>query len=190
MISNISPLFFQRKYRFEIPVKVPIPPILNRHIHKRIEVPSIILDPEVSKLKFKEISKLLKDSEKVYKKSWSIREIIYPYIMLNIFNKTKKIICILLFNFTNFDYLPPRVTLLDLNLKLHKPLKEESIIPDLNGKKHVYYDKGVWFCLPGTSSYHGKYNPIDPWEIIRHDWNILDFIQQIKHMLNIDLDVL
>lgn len=71
----------------------------------------------------------------------------------------------------NWDFLPPRATLLSLDLKKllvpeQVPGAEEDPVNPVN---HLVFNKNtrkLWFCSPGFHEYH-EYYPEDRWELMR-----------------------
>ncbi len=73
------------------------------------------------------------------------------------------------FDLTNWDFQPPKVTILSPNLRTI--LKDSQIpqnIDPIDNSKHIFSNQNgrSWFCSPGFFEYHDFYS-VDPWELIR-----------------------
>ncbi len=159
----------------------------TRRRHFRVNADFLLLDVEVSKLFFKEILNEIAEKEKNYKGIWRVSKIYFPNIFIEVFSTNGDSLFIISLNFRNYDYWPPQVGFLSPNEKLIKKFKEDAVISDDQGRKHLIADPygfGVWVCIPGTFEYHNSYFDIDRWEVEKSNFNIIDLINRIINMVD------
>ena len=135
-----------------------------------VELP--ILESAVSKTKFREASDELASAQEAYKKIWKLRYVKYPIILIDVLSKTEKPALTLLLNLENWDFLPPRATLISVDLRRYmNPAQVPEAFDDLqNPDRHIVLDPRVnqiWFCSPSFYEYHRLY-PEDRWELIKN----------------------
>lgn len=164
-----------------------IPPPLSRKRHIKVNAELELLDIRISKQFFeKEVKKLVQKSE-VYKSIWTIKEIYFPNIFLNIYSTDKKILFVLSVNLRNYNYYPPEIGLLTPNMMILQNVDSKFKIPDDKGNFHLKnHDKGAWFCTPGTFTYHDFYFDIDRWELERYNQTceLIEILNRVIEMIN------
>ena len=128
-----------------------------------------ILEPAVSKIKFKQAINELESIQETYKKIWKIRHVKYPIILIDVLSKTEKPTLTLLLNLENWDFLPPSATLISVDLRKYV-IQVPAVFDDLqNSTPHIVLNPSVnqmWFCSPGFYEYHQFY-PEDRWELFK-----------------------
>ena len=134
-----------------------------------VELP--ILEPAVSKIKFEQAIHKLRSVQETHKKIWKLRYVEYPRILIDVLSKTEKPTLTLLLKLENWDFLPPRATLINVGLRRHLALEEVPEVFDdqQHPVKHIVFNqkiKRIWFCSPGFYEYHEFY-PEDRWELIK-----------------------
>ncbi len=102
---------------------------------------------------------------------WNLRYTDFPIILIDILSSSRKPVFTLLLGMENWNVLPPRATILSLDLKrLLTPGDVPGAIegPDKPVNHIVGYTNNprVWFCSPGFYEYH-EYYPEDRWELVR-----------------------
>ncbi len=160
---------------------------ITRRSHFRVNANFLLLDIDVSKLFFKEILNEIEEKEKNYIGIWRICKIYFPNIFIEVLSTNGVSLFIISLNFRNYDYYPPQVGFLSPNEKLIKKFKEDAVIPDDQGRKHLIADPngyGVWVCLPGSFEYHDFYFGIDRWELEKSNFNIVELINRIINMVD------
>ncbi len=169
------------------PVIVQNIPFVRRRWHHRVDVEHQLLEPRISKINFSKVVKDLKEKDTSYQNIWRIKEIYYPYIIIDVYSTNGKNLLILTLNLRNYNYFPPQVGLFTPDEKLIIKLKDSAIIQDELGIKHIIaHGTGAWICTPGTYKYHDFYYDIDRWEKGRYDisTNILELINRIISMID------
>lgn len=104
-----------------------------------------------------------------YTETWSIRSCEYPYVVVNVISTSGKTKFCILINLKDYNFRPPKVTIVNENLRNYP--RANSISPNLevDGRSHIMGGKNiVWFCYPGFMNYHDYYFPLDRWEHIRY----------------------
>lgn len=88
-------------------------------------------------------------------------------------------------NLENWNFLPPRATLLSIDLRRalsHNEIPETVEDPQHHVNHITTYENvpGVWFCLPGFFEYHEYYGDVDRWELIKNtdEGKILHIVNQ------------
>jgi len=158
-----------------------------RRRHFKVNADFLILDVDVSKLFFKEILNEIKEKEKNYKGIWRVSKIYFPNIFIEVLSTNGASLFIISLNFRNYDYWPPQIGFLSPNENLIIKFKEDAVIPDNQGSKHLIADPsgcGVWVCLPGSFEYHNFYFDIDRWELEKSNFNIIELINRIINMVD------
>ena len=127
------------------------------------------MDLKVSHAKFNGAVEELSDAKNRYSEIWELRFSKFPTILINVLSSTRKPAVTLLLNLENWDFLPPRATLVSLNLR--QRLTPQNVPGAVENPKepanHIVWGKtGLWFCSPGFYEYHEFY-PEDRWELIR-----------------------
>lgn len=160
---------------------------VDRRRHHRVGAEHQLLEPRISKIIFNKVVKDLKEKDTSYQNIWRIKEIYYPYIIIDVYSTNGKKLFILTLNLRNYNYFPPQVGLLTPDEKLIIKLKDSATVQDELGIKHIIAaDTGVWICTPGTYTYHNFYFGIDRWEKGRYDisTNIIELINRIISMID------
>ena len=163
-----------------------VKPIARRR-HFRVNADFLLLDVNVSKLFFEQILNEIREKEKNYKGIWRVSKIHFPNIFIEVFSSNGASLFIISLNFRNYNYWPPQVGFLTPNEKLIKKFKEDAVIPDDLGRKHLIadpYGYGAWVCLPGTFEYHNSYFQIDRWELEKSDFNIIELVNRVINMVD------
>ena len=169
------------------PVIVQNIPFVRRHWHHRVDVEHQLLEPRISKIIFRKVVKDLKEKDTSYQNIWRIKEIYYPYIIIDVYSTNGKKLLILTLNLRNYNYFPPQVGLLTTDERLIMKLKDSAIVQDELGIKHIIaHATGVWICTPGTYKYHDFYYDMDRWEKGRYDisTNMIELINRIISMID------
>jgi len=165
------------------PIQIQINSSIIRRRHIKVNSEVDLLDSRVAKLYFKKEVNMLKKKAEVYKSIWSIKEIYFPNIFLNIFSLKGKILFILSINLKNYNYYPPEFGLLTKDMKILKKIDSKYVIPDKNGYIHIKnHNQGLWFCTPGTYKYHDFYFDIDRWELERYN-TTCDLVETINRII-------
>lgn len=161
-----------------------VKPIARRR-HLRVNADFLLLDVNVSKLFFRETLNEIKEKEKHYKGIWSVCKIHFPNIFIKVLSTSGASLLIISLNFRNYDFWPPQVGFLSPDEKLIIKFKEDAVIPDDQGRRHLIMDpKGVWVCMPGSFEYHDFYFDIDRWELEKTNFNIVELINRIINMVD------
>jgi hypothetical protein len=152
---------------------------------RNLDVQADLLDISVAKLKFNKVVHEIQNGAAVYESIWKIREIFFPFILIDIFSQDSKYLYILVLNFRNFDFFPPIMTLITPRFEI-LPKFDEKMLSDGTEVRHIWNNKeGVWFCMPGTFQYHDFNKNRDPWELIRcsPDFSIINLIEIAINMI-------
>lgn len=97
----------------------------------------------------------------------------------------------LLFRMEDWDFLPPRATVLSRDLRRLLSLAEvPGAVEEQDGRqvRHIACTHGVpglWFCSPGFREYHDRY-PMDRWGRIRRgtDGRITQIVKRACDMID------
>lgn len=169
------------------PVIVQSIPFVRRRWHHRVGAEHQLLEPRISKIIFNKVVKDLKEKDISYQNIWRIKEIYYPYIIIDVYSANGKNLLILTLNLRNYNYFAPQIGFLTPDEKLIMKLRDSAIVKDDLGFKHIIaHSTGVWICTPGTYKYHDFYYDIDRWEKGRYDisTNILELINRTISMID------
>lgn len=113
----------------------------------------------------------LRAAEASYAGVWRLRNASYPNILIDVVGGSRALLT-LLFRMEDWNFLPPRATVLSLDLRrLLAPAEVPGAAEAQDGQtvRHVAHTEnvpGLWFCSPGFREYHERY-PVDRWERIR-----------------------
>lgn len=130
------------------------------------------MDRAVSARKFVRAVSELGNAEALYAGVWRMRRAACPNILIDVMRGTSTHLLTLLFRMDDWNFLPPRVTVLSRDLRrLLPPGKVPGAIEEQDGRqvRRIVHSRGVpglWFCSPGFREYHDLY-PMDRWERIR-----------------------
>lgn len=130
-----------------------------------------LLDSNVSRQKFANAVKELNSVEDSYADIWKLRYIKYPTILIDVLSSLNEPAITLHLNLDDWDFLPPRATLVSLNLRQQlTPQNVPGAVENPAGSiNHIVWNKDInrlWFCSPGFYEYHEFYFE-DRWELIR-----------------------
>ncbi len=162
---------------------------IDRRRHHKINANPLLLDPAVSRVYFDRIvSQLVTDrGADAYSHVWKVKDVFYPNVFIEVLISLGRPSFIISFNFRNYNYSPPQVGLLTLDLQLIQQVNKDAILPDKDGTIHVINNpEGAWFCTPGTWEYHEFYFDLDRWEKERYGntCNIIELINRIIAMID------
>lgn len=125
----------------------------------------------MARVKFQDALAELESIQSNYEKVWKLRYAQFPTILIDIISSSGKPVFTLCLNLENWNFLPPRATLLSLDLRR---ILTANQVPGAieNPDKPVNHIVGfqnnprIWFCSPGFYEYH-EYYPEDRWELMK-----------------------
>lgn len=147
------------------------------------------MDKNVSQRKFESSLAELEKASPAYSDTWIIKEHKFPFIKLIIKDLKDTPSIGLLINLRSYDYIPPSITLMDIEFKRFLNINEvPGVIESPNKRPHVVFNKElqrIWFCTPGTYEYHFLYRE-DPWEYLRRTIHgkLLSILENCIHLID------
>ena len=129
-----------------------------------------LLDPGVSREKFRQAVSELKSAQKPYGSVWRLRFASHPTLLVDVLSGSSEPGLTLYLNMQDWDFTPPVAAYLSPDLI--RFLSEREIPESADGlsdpARHIVDDgQGrAWPCSPGFLQYHLLY-PEDSWQLIR-----------------------
>lgn len=122
-----------------------------------------------------------------YENIWRLRKAEFPLLLIDILSTFKKPSLILYLDLREYDFFPPRATLLGLDYR-HKNLDHvpKALDPD-DQMHHIVADGSgrIWFCTPGFQEFHFLYREVS-WELVRaaQRSGIVWFIEKVCNLID------
>lgn len=156
--------------------------IVDRRYYTRITPQYDLLDEQVARRYFIAVISEMQKKGDLYSRIWTIEEIWFPNVFLNVLDHQANPMFILSLNFRNYNFHPPQIGFLNLDWQTIKNFPPSVLI----AKNIIPHAMGAWVCLPGSTEYHELYFDLDRWENERrnYDGNIVALISNIVDLFD------